>query len=245
MNVEEINVNIESIDGTKELIVRAGEAEPVVPFRKPVEVKGNLNTPLKYLLNPPMWFTNGEDSPLEYSCVKVNRDLGNIGLFVDEGSPWESRYFGSLNQHQLFLKFKINTGESFTAFELADLIKMNRSFFESNDKAMNLVSELRNFKAKVDKDLENFDDQRGNKRFLVSQAVDSNIPEAFKLNLPIFKGYDKVLFSVEIVINANDFSCTLISPEVMDYTNTHKNDLIDEQIKVISEIMPSLKIFEI
>lgn len=41
---------------------------------------------------------------------------------------------------------------------------------------MKLVSELRNFKAKIDKELELSDDKRGNQRILKSQFVERNHP---------------------------------------------------------------------
>lgn len=246
METKEIKVTVEN--GVKELIIRHGEAEPVVKFRDSIKVLGNLSVVAAYLKNPPKWFTapgeNG-DAPIHYSSINVSRDKGRIVLIVDEGMQWESRYAGELAFEKAFLEFQINTGKSYTTFELADFIKMNRSYFESKDIAMRLVSELRSFKAKVDKELENADDNRGNKRVLISQIVDSNIPNAFKLDMPIFKGYPKQLFEVEININASDFSCTLISPEANDYSTEIKNDLIDAELKTINELFPELKIFEI
>lgn len=246
METKEIKVSVEQ--GVKELVIRQGEAEPVVKFREPVKISGNLSVVASYLKNPPQWFkTPGEggDAPLNFSSLSVSRDKGRLILVVDEGMHWESKYIGELAFDKAFSDFQINTGKSYSTFELADFIKMNRSYFESKDVAMRLVSELRNFKAKVDKELENADDNRGNKRVLISQIVESNIPQSFKLYMPIFKGYPKPLFDVEININASDFSCTLISPEANDYSTEIKNDLIDAELATIRELFPELKVFEI
>ena len=80
---------------------------------------------------------------------------------------------------------------------------------------------------------------------LIAQVVESNIPETFKLDMPIFKGTEKQLFEVEININAGDFSCTLISPQVNDYITEIKNTLIDNELKDINSFFPNLKIFEV
>lgn len=246
--MEEIKLNVTT--DNNEVIIRTGDAEPVIPRRKSVEIKGNLNTPLNYLKHPPKWFKDGEDntiadSPFQFSNLKVDRDKMSITLVVDEGSEWESVYKGSLEFGDIYKRFGINSNKSFTTHELAELIKMHRSYFETKDIAMKLVSELRNFKAKVDKQIEDADDMRGNKRVLYQQAVDSNIPNDFKLNIPVFKGYESQHLELEISIDASDFSCRLISPEASDYVNELKNGLIDEQVAQIKELNETLKVFEV
>lgn len=52
---------------------------------------------------------------------------------------------------------------------------------------MILVSTLKNFKAKVNQDIERSKEENGNKTDNYSQVVDSNLPKSFKLNIPLFK----------------------------------------------------------
>lgn len=244
--MEHVKLNVTS--DNKELIIRTGEAEENIPNRKSIRVTGNLDTALQYLKNPPAAFMAPSFDgwkPFEYTNLRVNRDEFEIVLTVDEGCEWQSNYVGKLKYDEVFKKFGINANRSFTTLELSDLIKMHRSYFETKDVAMKLVSELRNFKGKVDKEIENADDNRGNKRILYQQAVDSNIPSDFKVNLPVFKGYEKQVITLEIAIDASDFSCRLISPEAMDYVNELSDGLIDEQLDSISKLFPKLKIFEV
>lgn len=245
MDTIKLNVATEN----NEVIIRTGEAERIAPDRKSINISGNLDTAFNYLNHPPKWFTDrrvlDNSSPFEFSNLKVDRDAMVIELVVDEGMEHECSYKGQLKLDPVFKKFGINSGESFTTHELAELIKMHRSYFDTKDTAMKLVSELRNFKAKIDKQVENADDQRGNKRVLYQQAVDSNIPGEFNLIIPIFQGYKKQTILVEISIDASDFSCRLISPEAADFINEHKNDLIDAQLSAISELFEHLKVFEL
>lgn len=247
--MSEVKVNVNPL--TPGVIVRTGEAGPVLPIRKALSVTGNIDTPLCYLKNPPLLFsieTNDERhvySAFEMSKLIVDRDNLKMSLEVDSGMPWEQKYIGVIQVSAIFKEFGINSGKSRTTFELADFIKMNRSYFETKDTAMALVSTLRNFKAKVDKELENSDDNRGNKRLFVNQIVESNIPETFTLLMPIFKGGPVEPIEVEININASDFSCTLISPGANDFINENANEIIDEQITDIEQLWPTLKIFEV
>lgn len=264
MNTENQQINLHVKEGTNEVIIRHGEAEPIVPFRGTVEITGNLSVPRIHLTNPSKWLTKKavdlgplytkeqlaeeksvSDSPLHWSYLRVNRDKGLIEFIEDAGNPWEARFAGSLQFDPRFKKFKINTGESWTTLDLANFIKMNRSQFETKDKAMLLVSELRNFKAKIDKEIENAADERGNKKILIAQAVESNIPESFNIKVPVFKGYPEQTLEVEISIDPNDLSCSLVSPEVNDYVESTKDDLINAELAEIRDLHPTLRIFEV
>ena len=255
MSNENQQINLHVKEGQNEVIIRHGEAAPVVPFRKPIKVSGTLEVPKIHLTNPSGWLTQlpwkipGEevdiDSPLQFSHLVVNRDKGSIEFVEDAGKPWESSYKGVLEQDPRFLKFKINTGESRDTLSLSNFIKMNRSHFETKDQAMLLVSVLRNFKAKIDKDIENAADERGNKKILIAQAVESNIPESFKIKVPVFKGYPEQTLQVEISIDPSDLSCSLVSPEVNDYIEETKDDLINAELNEIEKLHPTLRIFEV
>jgi hypothetical protein len=107
---------------------------------------------------------------------------------------------------------------------------MNRKLFDSKVIAMNLVSELRNFKAKVNKTIEEKSDDRANYANLREQVVNSNIPESFNLTVPLFVGFKPVIFAVEVIIDPDDFNCALISPDAADEMRKLKEVTMDEQI---------------
>ncbi|WP_162984861.1 hypothetical protein [Mesonia aquimarina] len=246
MKDQKINVSVEN--GVKELIIRHGEAEKLPAIRKPAVIEGTISVPRIHLENPSNWLTdkveNG-DNVLAFSRIEINREKKSIEFIEDEGREWESHFLGVLEFTEIFEKFGINSDKSYTSLELGEFIKMNRSHFETRDKAMKLVNELRKFKAKVDKDIENADDGRGNRKILLAQAVDSNIPESFKITIPIFKGQPKQTLDVEISIDAGDLSCRLISPEANDYVEQMRDKLIDAEIEQIRELHPTLRIFEV
>jgi len=255
MKNENQQINLHVKEGQNEVIILHGEAAPAEPFRKSVKVSGTLDVPRIHLMNPPKWLTNklspenikeeNRDSPMQWSHVEVNRESGSIKYIEDAGSLWESTFTGTLSVDPRFEKFGINSGKSYTTLELSNFIKMNRTFFETKDKAMLLVSDLRKFKAKVDKDVENQADDRGNRRILLAQAVESNIPESFKIYIPVFKGYPAQILEIEISIDPGDLSCSLISPEAADYIEETKDALIDVELEEIAELHPTLRIFEV
>lgn len=223
--------------GCGEIIIREGKA---VEVHEPVKVKieGNIDAPAR-------WLETRFDCLKEKTCnVIVNRENMTITLRCNENSHYGTVIMGGLELSPEIRKFRINEGNYITNFEMAELFKMNRSHFENKQEAMKLVSELQNFKAKVDKELENSNNNRGDRRMLVSQAVEHNLPEAFNLIIPIFKGTPKQTIEVEVYVNPSDFACTLVSPEANDLIEEMRDTEMDAVIERIKKRCPDIVIIE-
>lgn len=244
---KEIKLNVNEVG--KELIIRHGKAVPAKQPRESVKVYGTLGVIKERLSKLPNEVTEEtehfKDSKFSNSYISVDRELGKIELIEDAGMKDANKFVGQLTVDPRFEKFGINSRKEYTTHELADFIKMNRSFFETKSTAMKLITKLRKFKAKVDKDIENEDNRRGDRRILIAQVVDSNIPESFKLDIPIFKGQPRQKIEVEIAIDSGDFSCKLISPQAADFIEEIKDELIDEELIAIQEMWPDLQIYEV
>lgn len=222
---------------TKEIVIRTGDAycskEPVK-----VEIEGTI-------LSVPKYLTNRVSRIDQQSChIIVNRERMEVSLFCDEENPYGAKVVGRLSLSPEFLKFGINSKNELSHSEMAELFKMNRSHFESKATAMSLVSILQNFKAKVERDIEQSENNRGDRRALVSQAVEHNLPEAFKLNIPIFRGMPKESVTVEVYVSPSDFSCMLVSPEANDIIELTKNNVIDGVIEDVRTLCPDIVIIE-
>lgn len=94
------------------------------------------------------------------------------------------------------------------------------------------------------KELELSDDKRGNQTIMRAQTVESNLPKSFKVNMPIFKGTEKRTFEVEVEINPNDLSCTLVSPDAHDIVVQERDSQMDGVLVRIAEAAPNIVIIE-
>jgi hypothetical protein len=223
--------------GVGEIVIREGKA---VELKEPVKVKiqGTIDSAAR-------WLETRFDCIKEKTChVIVNREQLTIALQCNENNHYGTLVVGSLTLSPEYKRFGINEGEYITNFEMAELIKMNRSFFENKSVAMKLVTDLQNFKAKVDKEIEQSNNNRGDRRILINQAVEHNLPEAFTLILPIFKGTAKQTIAVEVYVNPSDFSCTLVSPEANDLVEEMRDREIDAVLERIKERCPDIVIIE-
>lgn len=234
---KELKLNVAA--GVSELIVRHGEAEKVhVPGKITIE-NGTIGSVVEYLTKQGIDANEIQNSYVGFSYEQLYIRLGYAQRRVNPD------YVGGvLKLHPDLSVWDINGKKTYTTFSLADFIKLNRHYFESKDVAMKLVSELRDFKANVDKKIEASNNQRGNARVLVAQVAESNIPESFALLLPVFVGTEPVRVDVEININADDFSCNLISPDLKKVIDLETKKIIDEQLDQIKKLQPELRIFQ-
>jgi hypothetical protein len=235
--MKKVNLSLPNFTGT-EIIIREGEAAKAFEA-KAVLVKGTIESPFRWLEK------KGSVMDWNECSLLVDKSTGIISLIVNEADPKGTQVVGKLELHPDFTKFNINTGEQISSHDLAERIKMWRSCFKDKDTAMKLVKDLRNFTAKVNKELEAFKDDRANYALKKSQVVDINLPQSFILVVPIFKGQPKENIEVEINIDADKLTCSLISPAANDYIAEFKDRIIDEQITKIQDLVPELVIIEV
>ena len=224
--------------GVREIIIREGHA---LPAKEPerVNIGGTIEAPAR-------WAENRKSIiPQLGSHMTVDRQNMRIELVEDERSPYSNILVGTMTLSDKFKEFGINGGTYITNFEMANLFKMNRSFFETKAVCMELVSKLKNLKANVNRQIEASTNDRGNRRELMDQVVQHNIPESFKLTLPIFNGTDPQEIEVEINVDADDLSCTLISPHAKDLIEQMRNEKIDDVIKRVKAACPDIVIIEV
>ena len=71
--------------------------------------------------------------------------------------------------------------------QVSQFFKMHRAFFKDKSENMMLVSTLKNFKAKVNQDIERSKEENGSKTDNYSQVVDSNLPKSFQTEYSSFQ----------------------------------------------------------
>jgi hypothetical protein len=238
--METIQVQTNTKDGVLNVTqeVRTGSALPLKEPEK-VVINGNIDSISRWLGK------RVSEINQKKAHVIVSRDDLALVLTIDEDNFYKSHIQGSLKLSPEVELFEINTGKRISPFDLAEKIKMNRSCFESKEVAMKLVSDLRNFKAKVDKQIEQSKDDRANYNLKKIQAVESNLPEAFDLVIPIFKGQPPVKVTIEVSIDANSLDCSLVSPSVNDIINETRDKLIEAELDLINELAPDIAIIEV
>lgn len=226
-----------------EVVLREGEA-PVALDPKEQErvvINGTIDAPLRWLEK------RVELINQKATNIIVNRDKMRIALTIDETSYYQTEINGILQASKEMQEFGINVEKKWEPIKLSKFIKMHRAFFTDKSQNMMLVSTLKNFKAKVNQDIERSKEENGSKVDNYSQVVDSNLPKSFKLNIPLFKGFACEEIEVEIYadVDGRDVSLSLVSAGANEAIEEYKNKVIDVQLDAIRQIAPDIVIVEV
>lgn len=245
METEKLQVNFAPGQTVAELIIREGQAPQAINPKPPVKValSGTLQSVAEFLSKR----VNTDQFSQYRSFILVNRDSLSLTLVINEHDEYtRGEVKGKLETNSKFKEFKINTGEKWAPSDLSKFIKMNRSFFQSKTEAMDLVTLFRNYTATINKKLEKAANDRGDKTDNFTQEVHSNLPESFKIVIPIFKGHEAETIEVEVIADPvdRDIYFSLISPGANDILESIRDGAIDAELGKIKEIAPDIVVIE-
>lgn len=226
-----------------EVVLREGKAPVALDPKEPerVVINGTIDAPIRWLEK------RVELINQKATNIIVNRDKMRIALTIDETGYYQTEINGILQASKEMQEFGINVEKKWEPIKLSKFIKMHRAFFTDKSQNMMLVSTLKNFKAKVNQDIERSKEENGSKVDSYSQVVDSNLPKSFKLNIPLFKGFACEEIEVEIYadVDGRDVSLSLVSAGANEAIEEYKNKVIDVQLDAIRQIAPDIVIVEV
>ena len=230
-------------EGQNTLTLLQGQAPAQLDKKAPVkiDIAGVIFAPLNFLDK------RVKDIDQHKAHILVCRDKLQILLIINEDDEYNrGKVLGQLAFSEIFKKLGINSSKAWQPEQLGQFLKLNRSFFSDKTAGMTVVSALKSFTAKVDQDVKRETNEKGNRTASFKQAVDSNIPEKFKLKLPIFSGGDYVEIEVETYasIDGTDVAISLQSAGANDVVEETKANVISDVIEKIRAIAPEIAIIE-
>jgi hypothetical protein len=215
-----MNPNIQNITLSGDMLtILTGKApDPFNP--SPIAVSGTIEAIKSYVETR---YPQKASVRVEYSF-----DRGFIKLVHNEGSMTQYTVTGQLEVFKDFATI-LNTHSDPT--QLGELLRKKRTYFTDQTEGSKLIYALKGFKAKVDKELEKFEDKRsGHYKNVAEKVVTSNLPESIKMVMEIIKGEKPVEFMVDIYVDVRDngVSITLESIEAEEFAETIKRSVISD-----------------
>lgn len=245
-NKENYNINLAPGMSVAEVVIRKGDAPKQLEKRAPIpmRIEGTIGSVVEFL-------TKRLDTEQFYQgdChILVNREKVEITLVINESNAYDrGTIVGQLSYNPKYVEFGINRDKVWTPTDLGKFIKMNRTFFADRKTNMELVSTLMNFTATINNKIERSMQENGNRTDNFAQVVNSNLPESFTIQMPIFKGMPAETIEVETFahVNGREVAFILLSPGAQATLEDLRDKVIDEQITKIRELAPGIAIFEI
>lgn len=248
MENEKLQVNLAPGQETTELVIRevGGENPYKLPAKEPLrlQIEGAISCINAFLEK--RWGTSQIDK--EHTHILVDRDNLNVTLVTNENDERTSQTItGVISLSRQFSAFHINDGKLWTPIDLGNFFRLNRSFFESKETNMNLVSLLKSFNAKVNTTVKTEFADNGSVTDNYEKAVDSNLPSSFFINIPIFKGAEPEKLEIETIatVEGKQAFLQLISADAECIIEESRDKLIDGELDKIRKLCPEIPIMEV
>jgi hypothetical protein len=226
----EEKIQLSITDGGGEVVIRHGEALPMV---KPIPIKivGQIHAPAEYLAK------RGKYLNRENTHLLIDEQNARIELVLLDNTELKGNVVGKMMVNPEYEAFRINKAEWDSPKELGEFLRKNRAYFTDREKMSELIMSLLNFKAKVEKELERSDDKRGNKRDLVEQRISTDVPSTFMLTMPLHKGGEPSKFEVELFFDVRDAGCklSLQSIEAQEILRAEVQEAILQQLPAFED----------
>jgi|ERR1035437_284816 hypothetical protein len=223
-------------------VTKVNELDIKAPVK--LNINGTLNSVVEFLKHR----NDQKEQINQKRChILIDREEISIELIFNENDEYNKGTIkGIMLLNPKFEEFGINTGKVWTPTGLGLFFKMNRAFFISKEENMKLVNELMNFTATVNNSIEKSAKENGDRTDKFAQTVNSNLPGAFNLKIPIYKGLQAETLEVETFaqVNGREISFTLISPAANQTMEELRDKSIDNEIAEIRDITPDIAIIE-
>lgn len=229
------------VDGnTNEIIFREGDALPPVAPKK-IVISGDIKTVSSFLAkrkgladkrNPGL-----QGVVTERTLVTVDKEKLTIFLQLDPENEYGTEVTAKLAFTPELEQFFINKNKLFNREELIKLIRFNKIWFADAEAHDKLLKAYQAFTATVNANIGKTSDTRGNVDNTYKKTVETNVPDSFVLNIPIFKGMDKRRFRVEIAIDSTDASTKFWfeSVELNDIIQIESQAILEKELESCSD----------
>lgn len=208
-------------NGAATVTILTGEA-PTQHNNQCISIKGNIDAPSRFIQARKKDFEG-----IARHCL-VSETEGKIELVINPQSSTDKHVIvGEIKKSSKFKALGINNnGHSYSPEDLHRKLKLMRSYFPDVSSHTEICKELKNLNAKIQRDIEDHDDERGNVSQKFKQTVESNIPKSFMMSIPLIEGEPPVDIAMAINLVAGGTSTILCYLESMDAA-----DLIEEIFK--------------
>lgn len=208
-------------NGVMKIQILTGEA-PEQHNNQCVTIMGNIDAPSRFIQA-----RHKDFSGIARHCL-VSETEGIIELIINPQSKTDMhRIIGEIKVSKKFNDLGINNNsKSYQPEQLHQKLKLMRSYFPDKSSHTSLCKELKNLTAKIQREIEDHDDERGNVKQKFRQTVESNIPNEFIMSLPLIEGEPPQDISMSINLVASGTSTILCYLQSMDAA-----DIIEETFK--------------
>lgn len=219
-----------TINSPGEHLIRVGEAIKLQP-PKPLRITGKLSAPIDFMDKKDK--TKQYDA--HYAHMLIDKQGNKLTLHLNEKSPdSEDVITGILEENPELTMWEINTEKRWNVRELIAFVRARKIHFDAAADADGLIESLQKWTAKVERTIKDINNDTGNSLLQLETTVSGiELKRKFKLALPIYKGYGREVFTVEIGFEPKSTSVDLylFSSDLYELKETSREKIFESCLK--------------
>jgi len=223
--MKEINLHTQGGETT----IRTGDA-PKIDQAKSIKITGRLSAPFDFMEKK----TGKDQYHANYCHLLIDKDSGTLTLHANEkSSTSEDIITGKLDLNPELLDWDINGDKRWDVREFIKFLRARKFYFQDPAENQSLIENLQKWNVSIERIIKDENNNTGNSHLSletkVTKALEKN---SFKLEIPVYKGYDKKKFTVEIGLDPQAVSVQmfLVSSDLHTLILTEKERLFKEEL---------------
>lgn len=200
---------------------------------KSININGTLGAPHQFLIGKKSLF---QDTAIH---LLIHKATGQLQLVMNDDDPYQTHTVtGSLHRDSVLEMFKLNTEHRWTVSSLVKFVRTMRYYFADKDDHAKLLDSLQKWSVRVDTVIKQHNDNSGNSLLMLERKVgELDMVKSFDIEVPIFQGYEKKRFKVEIGFDPKNTQVDLflISDELIELEIGEREKLIDDEVSKFNE----------
>lgn len=214
-------ITIEVLEGPAQKFL-----DPVDPIEKGIlDLTGHVGTIYNFLSRRNHLFKPDE-------ChIRVEANAMHFkGNECDDHNEYATIIRSKITETGKFQNLAVNSDKSFEALELAGYLRRRKNMFINPEQFDKVFTALSSFKAEIKRQVETANDKTGNYVNSIQQTVTHNMPRKFDLKVQIFEQTYPVQIEIEVDVNPNDLSCSLMSFDLDEKYETLRESLFEGEL---------------
>ena len=213
-------------NGPGEYIIRKGDAD-IIKHQKSITISGTLGAPSAFLRGKRV-----ED----ITChLRIQKDRGILELHIQDTDPHTEHVItGSLKRDSVLESFQLNTEKRWTVREFLKFIRERKFYFSDPAHHFKMIESLRKWEGEIQTILKEHQDTQGNSLTMLEKKVTGvKFVDNFNLTIPIFQGYPKETFTVEIGLDPTSTAVNifLISDQLFELEANKREAILEKELK--------------
>jgi hypothetical protein len=228
METNKLIISDQSTEQNRMVTILEGEAKPYLP-NKSIKLLGTLTAPHSFLVG------RGELDQTKIHLL-IEKDKGVLTIVIDDTNPETTHQItGKLTEDSALLEFGVNNdAKKWGNRDMVKFLRKMKFYFADKNEHASLIDSLQKWNIAVERIFSDHNNDRTGETKMSLETKVNNVQtlKSFVLEIPIYQGYEKVKFKVDIGIDTMQTTAQLyfFSDELVELKNVFREKILNDEL---------------